>query len=478
MPLPIVAIVGRPNVGKSSLLNVIARRQISIVEPTPGVTRDRISTIVDADDSWFELVDTGGYGIVDRQNLTEHVERQIFYAIEQANIILFVVDARDGVTPLDQAVAEKLRPYAERVVLVANKVDDIRAEPVLGEFHALGFGEPLPVSALHAHGKRELLERILERLPAEDAKTPPRTPAMKIAIVGRRNTGKSTFINALAGEERVIVSETPGTTRDAVDVRIEKDGRTLVVIDTAGVRKKSKFEDDIEFYGYTRATRAIHRADVVLLFIDSTDPISVVDKKLAGLIAEEHRPVLIVVNKWDLALDAYAAEGRVPPPQPGPQGGPRRQGPARGETKQKDYEDYLDKTLPEIDYAPVAFASARENRNVLATIDRATALFKQANLRVATGRLNEALREILAERGPSAKRGTKAPKIYYATQISAAPPTIVLFVNHPGLVTQDYQRFLLNRFRERLPFGQIPIRLVFRASRGRVAGEATVDASS
>ncbi len=448
MSLPVVAIVGRPNVGKSSLLNCITRQQISIVEPTAGVTRDRVSTICDYDDTYFELVDTGGYGIVDRDNLTEHVERQIFFAVERATLILFVVDVRDGVTPLDQAVATRLRPFADSVQLVANKADDLAAESDLGEFHALGFGEPLVISALHAHGKRELLERILERLPAGESKAPPPDPAMKLAIVGRRNTGKSTFINALAGEERVIASEIPGTTRDAVDVRIEKDGRTVVVIDTAGVRKKSKLADDIEYYGFTRVERAIRRADVVLMFIDSTEPVGQVDKKLAALIAEEHKPCLLVVNKWDLA---------------------------RGEAEFDDYREYLDKTLPEVDYAPVVFVSAIEARNVWPAIDRAAALFKQAQVRVSTGLLNHALEEILAERGPSPKKGTKRPKVYYATQITVAPPTIVLFVNNPDLIHQDYQRFLLNRFRERLPYSQIPIRLIFRARTGRGPGQPRDD---
>lgn len=445
MALPVVAIVGRPNVGKSSLFNLLARRRTAIVEPTAGVTRDRVTTVCDIDDLYFELVDTGGHGVVDRDDLDEHVERQIQYAIDQAHVILFVVDAREGVTPLDRDTADLLRRHgrADRVCLIANKVDNPRLETNLGEFARLGFAEPLAVSAIAGFGRsaleellRQLIEGITDEVPAE--------PVMKLAIVGKRNTGKSSFINALAGEERVIVSEIPGTTRDSIDVRFEKDGRVLVAIDTAGVRKKGKIADDIEFYAYSRATRSIRRADVVLLLIDATVPVGQVDKRLAQLIASEHKPCVLVVNKWDLA---------------------------KGRASSEDYGDYLDKVLPEVDYAPVAFTSAINGRNLDATIDLATELFKQSRTRVGTGALNQALRQALAANTPRGKRGRKAPKLFYATQVSTQPPTIVIFVNSPELVATNYKRFLLNRFRETLPYDEIPIRLIFRARR---AGEDKV----
>lgn len=441
MPLPVVTIVGRPNVGKSSLFNAIARRRTSIVEPTPGVTRDRVSIICQVDDAYFELIDTGGHGVEDRDDLTEQIERQIQYAIDQALLILFVVDGRTGLTPLDRRTAELLRRYADRVRLLANKVDEPHMDGSLGEFVKLGFDEPFAVSAMVGLGIRQLRELIAERVGASSDGPPP-DPAIKFAIVGKRNAGKSTFVNTLAGEERVIVSEIPGTTRDSIDVRFEKDGRTLVVIDTAGVRKKRKIADDIEFYAHARVARTIRRADISLLLIDATVPVGQVDKRLARLISEEFKPCVLVVNKWDLA------KGRAP---------------------SDDYGEYLMKMLPEMNYAPVAFTTATTGRNLEATLDLATELVKQSRTRVGTGRLNQVLREALAGHTPPPKRGRRSPKFLYATQVTTQPPTIVIFVNNPELISQNQERFLLNRLRERLPFEEVPIRLVFRPRRERTA---------
>jgi GTP-binding protein len=441
MALPVVAIVGRPNVGKSSLLNCIARRLVSIVEPTAGVTRDRVSHVCEADGVYFELVDTGGYGIEDHDDLTEHVERQIQYAIDQATWILFIVDVRSGVAPLDEEVAHRIRRYRDRVVLVVNKVDQPHLLDGVGEFGRLGFGEPIPVSATQNYNRAELLGHIVGRV-REAGGTVPGEPVMRVALVGRRNTGKSTFINALANEERVIVSEVPGTTRDAIDVRFELGGRAFIAIDTAGVRKKSKLANAIEFYGYSRAMRSIRRADVALMFLDATADVGVVDKKLAQMIAAEHKPCLIVVNKWDLAA-------------------------GRAHTGQ--YGDYLDRTLLDLAYAPIAFTTAKDRKNLQSALDTAWSLFKQARQRVSTGELNHVLNQALAARTPSPKRGIKPVRILYATQVAIQPPTIVCFVNDPSLVHRSYQRYLENRMRDHLPFCEIPIRLIFRGRRGRAA---------
>jgi len=443
MGLPVVAIIGRPNVGKSSLLNVLAGEMISIVEPTAGVTRDRVSTFIGRDDHYFELIDTGGYGIVDSDQLSDHIEGQILQAIQSANLVLFVVDVREGITPLDQKIAELLRKHELDVMGVANKADTARLFPAAGEFLKLGFGEFFCVSAQNNLNISVLRERIFERLePLETTGAPPE-PVMKIAIVGKRNAGKSSIVNAIAGTERVIVSEVPGTTRDAIDVRIEKDGKTLVVIDTAGVRKKAKMaktDNSIEFYSYVRATRSISRADIVWLLIDATEPVGQVDKGLAHLIAEESKTCIVVVNKWDLARDR-AATG--------------------------DYEDYLTKMLPGLKYAPIAFTTATEAKNVQSVLDLSAELFKQANTWITTGRLNKAFEIIRSEPSTPHKRSAKWPKIYYVTQVAVNPVTIMMFVNDPGLFDDNYRRFVASRLRELLPIAEVPIRLLARPKTSR-----------
>ncbi|MBN2211197.1 MAG: ribosome biogenesis GTPase Der [Sedimentisphaerales bacterium] len=437
MALPVVAIVGRPNVGKSSLLNTLAKRMISIVDPTAGVTRDRVSTIIEDKGRYYELVDTGGYGIEDHDNLTAHVENQIKQALARAQLALFVVDVREGVMPLDQQVAQLLRKQPFNVLLVANKADTPRMENMGGELYKLGFGEPLYVSALHGHNRDALAMEIVKRLADTVGEVPP-DPVMHIAVVGKRNAGKSTFINSLAGEERVIVSEVPGITRDAIDVRIEKDGRSLVLIDTAGLRKKSKtVNDSIEFYSYTRATRSVRRADVVLFFIDATLEVSQVDKKLAHFIAEEHKPCILVVNKWDLAKDANVVTD--------------------------DYANYFSKLLPGLGYAPICFITAKDGKNTQSVLDLAKELFKQATTEIPTGRLNKAIEIITHERVPSARKKIGRPKIYYGAQVATRPPTILLFVNNPNSMDENYRRFFINRLRDLLPFSEVPIRLLLRS---------------
>jgi GTP-binding protein len=439
MALPVVAIIGRPNVGKSSLLNALAGQMISIVEPTAGVTRDRVSTIISRDRQYFELVDTGGYGIVDSDRLESHIEQQIHRAIESANLVLFMVDIRDGVVPLDEKIARLLRKHNLDIIGVANKADTAKMFPAAGEFSRLGFGEFLCISAKNNLNKAVLLDTIFDKLAhLESAK--PAEPAMKVAIVGKRNAGKSTLVNAMVGSERVIVSETPGTTRDAVDVRFEKDGKTIIAIDTAGIRKKSRMAaDSIEFYSYVRATRSIQRADVVLFLIDAAVPVSQVDKKLAKFIAEEYKSCIIVVNKWDLAKDSAATA---------------------------DYEDYLTKLLPGLKYAPLAFTTASEGKNVQSVLDLAAEIFKQTTTWIPTTKLNKAFELIKQEKvGPSRGGKKGRPKIYYATQVTVNPITILMFVNKPELFEENYRRFIVNRLRYILPIDEVPIRLLARAHR-------------
>ena len=440
MGLPVVASGGRPNVGKSSRLNMIAGRRISIVEPTAGVTRDRIATVCEVDGSWFELVDTGGFGIVDRDDLDEHVERQIRFAVQEASLILFVVDARDGVMPLDVEVAKWLRGCGRPVVLLANKVDASNTATELGELPKLGFGEPLPVSAVHRRGEEEVKALIARHLSERGQGQDFDEPLMKLAIVGRRNVGKSTLINAMAGQERVIVSEIAGTTRDAVDVRFELDGRQYMAIDTAGVRKKSKIADDIEYYSSHRAELSIRRADVVLLLLDATADVGSVDKHLARYIIDQYKPCIMVVNKWDLAKERADSE---------------------------QYGEYLLKTLPGLDFAPVAFMTAKDGKNVQSVVDLAMNLYKQAQARVSTAELNRIIREMMEETMPKSHRGGGAVKLLYGTQVATCPPTLILFVNDPSRVTPVFERFLVRRLREILPFPEVPIRIGFRGRRAR-----------
>ena len=438
MALPTVAIIGRPNVGKSSLLNALAGQMISIVEQTAGVTRDRVSTIIAKNDRYFELIDTGGYGIVDSDRLSEHIEQQILQAIESANLVVFMVDIRDGLVPLDEQIAQLLRKHNLDVIGVANKADTAKMFPAAGEFSKLGFGEFLCISAKNNLNKAVLLDKIFDKLSSLEPSKPAQ-PVMKIAIIGKRNAGKSTLVNAMVGSERVIVSETPGTTRDAVDVRFEKDGKTIIVIDTAGVRKKSKISDSIEFYSNVRVTRSIRRADVVLFMIDATVPVSQVDKKLARFIAEEYKSCVIIVNKWDLAKDTAVTA---------------------------DYQEYLTKLLPGLKYTPIAFTTATEAKNVQSVLDLAAEIFKQTTTWISTAKLNKAFEIIKQEKTVSVRGGKKgSPKIYYATQIAVNPITILMFVNRPELFEEKYRRFIISKLRTLLPIDEVPIRLFARKHR-------------
>lgn len=435
MSIPSVAIVGRPNVGKSSLLNCLARRRISIVEPTSGVTRDRVSTEIRHGDRIFELIDTGGMGVIDVDGLTADIEAQIEIAIYMADVILFVVDVREGITPLDSTVAEKLRRLNKQTILVVNKVDTPKFEYQTAVFNKLGFGEPLSVSATERFGRTELLDKIISLVPDLHTTEADRAePMMKLAIVGKRNAGKSTLINTLAGQQRVIVSEVPGTTRDSVDVRFEMDGKQFLAIDTAGVRKKKQVEGSIEFYSMARAERSIRRADVVLFLIDSTLKVSEVDKKLGDFIVSECKPCIIVINKSDLVRDV--------------------------ETQK--YNKYIYQCLPGLSFAPISFISAKKNERVVPMIHLALDLYKQANIRVSTSDLNKALEEALTLHRPTRKK-SKSPKIYYTTQVSVSPPTFILFVNDPKLFDSDYERYLANQLRNKLPFPEIPLKFHFKA---------------
>jgi GTP-binding protein len=431
MTVPQAAIVGRPNVGKSSVFNWLAGRRIAIVDDVAGVTRDRLCQLVDHEGRYFELVDTGGIGIEDVDNLTAEVERQISAAIDSAQVILFVVDTRSGVTPLDELVASRLRGVDKPILCLANKTDDVKWDPQADEFYRLGIGKLIKISVHQDRNKDVLTRLILERLPVNEEAADTAEPEMKVALVGRRNVGKSTFINSLIHADRMIVSEVPGTTRDSVDVRFELDGKSFLAIDTPGLRKTKSMKTDIEYYGLQRAQRSVRRADVVLMLFDASQRISKVDKQLCQYIAEQHKPCVFVVNKWDLMVEHMPTERWV---------------------------DYLRDNFRTMHHVPIAFVTGQTGKNMKALINHAQMLFKQSRQRVGTGELNRIVRRALEHHAPPLHKHRR-PKIYYATQVGTQPPTIVLMCNMPKAFSLDYRRYLLSVFRDHLSFGEVPIKL-------------------
>jgi GTP-binding protein len=435
MAVPQVVIVGRPNVGKSSVLNWLAGLRLAIVEDRPGVTRDRVDYLMSHEDRYFELIDTGGIGIKDEDNLTKHIEEQIDTAIASAAVILFVVDTKAGLTPLDEEVGRRLRNLDVPVICVANKTDDEKQDVQASDFYRLGRGKIVPVSTKQNRNRSVLLNLILERLPPDTPEDQPGAePEMKVAIVGRRNTGKSTFVNTLAQAERMIVSEIPGTTRDSVDVRFELDGKAFVAIDTPGLRRTKSRGASIDFYGAHRAHRSIRRADVVFLFLDATQRVSKVDLQLAEYIGEEYKPCIFVVNKWDLLVNSMPTEKWV---------------------------RYLNDTFRSMRYAPIAFVTGQTGKNMKALLNHAQMLFKQSRQRVSTGKLNRLLRDAV-QRNPPPMFQNRRPKIFYGTQVGSQPPTLVLFCNEPTALSKPYQRYLLASVREHMHFEEVPIKLYLR----------------
>lgn len=434
-----VVICGRPNVGKSSLFNSMVKRRVAIVDPTAGVTRDRVTARVERPFGAFEVVDTGGIGMVDELKLEHEVRRQIDTALALADQILFVVDAKEGLLPADEIIARELRGLGKPIILVANKCDGVSVEREVAPFYRLGLGQPRPVSALERYGVEALVESIIAGLPAAAAEDAAAEQPIRLAIVGKVNSGKSTLVNLLAGEERVIVSDLPGTTRDAVDVPFRRGGRSWVAVDTAGMRKRRVVEGTADYYGQSRAAEAIRRADAVLLLLDATREVSQIDKSIARAVAASARPVVVGVTKWDLA----EAAGR----------------------SAAEYEPYVRQQLPMFEFAPLAFLSARTGFNVDATLELMASLHEQSGHRAATGPLNRIVEEAARAHLPRVGRG-RFPKLFYATQTGVHPPTIVVFVNDRRMFGDEYARYLANRFRERLPFRAVPLRIVFRDRRG------------
>jgi GTP-binding protein len=444
--IPKVAIVGRPNVGKSSLFNWLIGQRVSIVDPVAGVTRDRVTFLLDLnpeDDEpqYIELIDTGGIGIVDEDNLSEHIEEQINIALQTADIILFVVDSRSGLVPLDEEVSVRLRRLGSPVLLVANKSDNERDERNANEFQRFGWNV-ITVSAKQKRGRVNLTEIIKENLIANDLlhenKSRVVEPMMKLAIVGRRNVGKSTFINTLLNEDRVITADLPGTTRDSIDVRFDLDGREFIAIDTPGFLRRKGVKSDLQFYSTNRAEKSIHRADVVLMFFEACSQIQTLEKQLLGFIREEMKPCIFVVNKWDTMV---------------------------GQMPTERWAEYIRETFPDFRYAPIAFITGKTGKNIKMTLNHAQMLFNQSTQRISTAQLNKLVTAALDNNPPPLYHFHK-PKVYYTSQVAIAPPTIVLFSNMPDAFSAQYQRYLVNFLRDELPFAEVPIRLIIRKREG------------
>jgi len=435
MALPKVVIIGRPNVGKSSIFNWLAGRRLAIVDDVAGVTRDRMIHLLRHNEVFFEIVDTGGIGINDVDDLSDEIEDQIQLAMDSADVILFVVDTRSGTLALDREVARRLRYIDKPIICVANKTDEPVMDPEADEFYGLGRGKLVRVSALQNRNRDLLLDMISKRVPQltdEELMNENIEPSeMKIALVGRRNVGKSTFINSLTQAERMIVSEVAGTTRDSVDVHFELDGKSFIAIDTAGIRKRKSVRTDVEFYSTHRAQRSIRRADVTLMFFDCSQRISQVDKQLCKYIADNYKACIFVVNKWDLMVEHMPTERWV---------------------------TYLRDTFQTMWHVPIAFITGQTGKNMKALLNHAQMLFKQSRQRVSTSYLNRLIRGAV-ERQPPPVFKNRRPKIYYCTQVSTEPPTIVIKCNNPKAFAPDYRRYLLSVLRDQLEFGEVPIKM-------------------
>ncbi len=453
MPKPHVAIVGRPNVGKSTLFNRLIGRRHAVVSDIPGTTRDRLIGEAEWEGRAFHVVDTGGIEILpptveagrrptpqkplleDSAAFIPLIREQAQQAIQEADVILFLTDAATGLTGADREVADLLRQSRKPVLLVVNKADNPRREQEALEFYELGFEELFTISAIHGIGVGDLLDRVIELLPPE-ADEEEETAAAHIAIVGRPNVGKSSLLNRLIGEERAIVSPVAGTTRDAVDTALDWEGQRIILIDTAGVRRRGKIAPGVEKYSVLRTLKALERADVALMMIDATEGITAQDTHIAGQVIEAGVSAVVLINKWDAVPEERKREGLR-------------------------FEAEVREALKFLPYVPVLFISARTGLHVNKIIPTALEVVEARYQRIPTGPLNDLIRNALAEHAPPSKRG-KRLKIYYATQAGVAPPTFVFFVNDPELVHFSYRRYLENRIRELYPFPGTPIRLLFR----------------
>lgn len=433
MSKPIVAIVGRPNVGKSTLFNRISRSRIAIVQGRPGVTRDRIYSDAQWLDNHFMLVDTGG---IDNETdeITKQVRRQAMVAVEQADVIIFVVDGRSGLTGLDEEVADHLRKSGKPVVLCVNKVEDAdQAWMMMAEFYGLGLGEPIFISAEHGRNIGDLLDQVVSHFEPGTAESD--DDALQVAIVGRPNVGKSSLVNKILGDERVIVSNIAGTTRDAIDSWFTYDDQNMVLIDTAGLRRRSKVEEDLEYYSVIRTLRAVERSHVTVAMIDATEGLTEQDKKIIGYAHENGKGLVIAVNKWDLV--------------------------EKETNTMRDFEQEIRQGLLFADYAPIVFISALTGRRIPVLLETITQVNQSRSTRIPTGRLNEIIQDAVAISQVPSDKGVQL-KIYYAAQVQVNPPVFAIHVNRRDLMHFSYERYLENRLRQEYGFIGTPIILAIK----------------
>lgn len=442
MSTPLVAVVGRPNVGKSTLFNRLVGQRLAIVEDTPGVTRDRLYAPVECRGRTFTLIDTGGIVLDVDDPLTVQVRQQARIAMEEADAIIFVCDGADGLMAADRDLADALRASTAPVYLVVNKIDNQGRTADSYEFYQLGLGNVYSVSAVHGHGIADLLDDIVDRLPKVSAADED-DDTVRLAVIGRPNVGKSSLTNAILGEERVIVSPIPGTTRDAIDTLVERDGRPVLLIDTAGIRRAGKIQGSVEYYTVLRAKSAIERSHVGVVVIDGNEGVLEGDKRVAGLAHEAGRGVILVVNKWDLVDPGIVGGGR-----------PKRE-------LMEEFTAIVRMEMPFLNYAPIVFASARTRLSVGDILDSGISAAANHSFRIPTGELNRLIRSFMDDR-PQSIHG-RALKLYYATMARVQPPTILLFVNDPELLHFSYLRYLENRLRGQYPLDGTP--LVIRGRR-------------
>ena len=435
---PVVALVGRPNVGKSALFNRMLGGRKALVEEIAGTTRDRLYGDVEWREREFRLVDTGGLLLDESPPYSALIRRQVEIAIEEAQVILFVVDAKEGLTAADLDVADVLRRTAKPVLLLANKAESGSRREAAVQFYELGLGEPIPVSAYHGQGVADVMDMVVEMAPASSSVEAAEAPA--IAIVGRPNVGKSMLLNAILGEERVIVSDEPGTTRDSIDTPFRFQEQELLLLDTAGIRRRGRVQRGVEKHSVLRAERAVERADVALLLMDAGEGVAAQDTHIAGLIADAYVGLVLVVNKWDLI-------------DPAP-------------TFRKQFERVVRHRMRFAPWAPLRFISAKEGMGIDELLAEALKVGEERRKRVSTGELNAVVQRASGERGPPSVGGRKL-KVLYCTQVQAAPPTFVFFVNDASLLHFSYRRYIENRLRRVFGFAGTPLRLVFKGRGGR-----------